>query len=160
MSGFGASPFGSSPFGSQSAAVVPDVDPAVEGGVCVILAVDSVVHIISPTRDWRWTMDRFAERVAGSNLLPFTVEVKTADQRPFDLTNSTALFTLTRVGSTAPAVDSKPQTNTPGPLGKFEYAPAEGELDEDGEYRVTAEMTILGKKRVDRFGVRVLPAFL
>lgn len=157
MSGFGASPFGAAPFGSQTAAAVPDADSAVEGGVVVILAVDSVVHIISPTRDWRWTMDRFADRVAGSNLLPFTVFVKTADQRAFDLTGQSAVFTLTRVGSTSPAVDSKPQTNTPGPLGKFEYAPAEGELDEDGEYRVKVEMTILGKKRNDRFGVRVLP---
>ena len=70
MSGFGASPFGAAPFGSQSAAVVPDVDPVVEGGVVVVLSVDSVVHIISPTGAWRWTMDRHADRVAGSNLLP------------------------------------------------------------------------------------------
>lgn len=159
MSGFGASPFGSSPFGSQSAAVVPDVDPVVEGGVCVILAVDSVVHIISPTRDWRWTMDRHADRVAGSNLLPFTVLVKTANQRPFDLTGSTALFTLVREGATAPAVDSKANTNTPGPDGAFEYSPTLEEMSEDGEYRLTVVMSILGKQRVDRFGVQILPAF-
>lgn len=158
MAGFGASGFGSSPFGSQSAAVVPDVDPVVEGGVCVILAVDSVVHVISPTGAWRWIMDRHADRVAGSNLLPFTVFVKTADQRPFDLTGSTAFFTLTREGATAPAVDSKANTNTPGPDGAFEYSPTIEEMSEDGEYRLGVVMTILGKQQTDRFGVRILPA--
>lgn len=102
-------------------------------------------------------MDRFTDRVAGSNLLSFTVYVKTADQRPFDLTGASALFTLTKVGSTAPAVDSKPHTNTPGAEGAFEYAPEDGEVDEDGEYRLKVKMTILGKKQNDRFGVRILP---
>ncbi len=104
-------------------------------------------------------MDRFADRVAGSNLLPFTVFMKTADRRPFDLTGQSALFTLTRVGATAPTVDSKPQTNTPGPEGAFEYAPAVGEVLEDGEYRVTIKASILGKSQNDRFGLRILPAF-
>lgn len=153
---FGSGPFGASPFGAQSP---PDADYAGVGGVTVVLSVDEVVHIISSTGAWRWLMDRFADRVAGSNLLPFTVLVKTADQRAFDLTGASALFTLTRVGSAAPAVDSKPHTNTPGAEGAFEYAPAVGEVDDDGEYRMTVKMTILGKSQNGRFGVRILPDF-
>lgn len=157
--GFGASPFGSSPFGSQSPPAVAEAGAVVEGGVTVVLSVDEVVHIISPTGAWRWIMDRFAERVAGSALLPFAVFVKTADQRPFNLAGASALFTLTRVGATAPAVDSKPQTNTPGATGVFEYLPTEAEVSEDGEYRMTVKMTILGQPQNGRFGVRILPAF-
>ena len=157
---FGASPFGSGPFGAQSpAAPAPPPGIDVDAGVIVTLSVDSVVHIISPTGAWRWLMDRFADRVAGSNLLPFTVLVKTADQRPFDLTGSSALYTITRVGSTSPAVNMKANTNTPGAGGTFEYTPTEAEMSEDGEYRVTVQMSILGKSRNDRFGVRILPAF-
>lgn len=155
--GFGSGGFGASPFGSQSPAEAEEA-PVAEGGVVVTLSVDDVVHIISPTGAWRWIMDRFADRVAGSNLLPFTVLVKTANQRPFDLTGASALFTLTRVDATAPSVDMKPHTNTPGVAGAFEYAPEEGEVDEDGEYRLSVEMFILGKKQNDRFGVRILPA--
>lgn len=159
MSGFGAAPFGAAPFGAQAEAAEAPPAAVVEGGVVVTLSVDSVVHIISPTGAWRWLMDRFADRVAGSNLLPFTVEVKTADQRPFNLTGASALFTLARVDATAPAIDAQPHTNTPGLGGTFEYAPTEAEMAEDGEYRVTVVMAILGKKRNDRFGVRILPAF-
>lgn len=154
---FGSGSSGASPFGAISP-VFPVAAAGVDG-VVSFLFVDSVIHILAITRDWRWTMDRFADRVAGSNLLPFTVFVKTADQRPFDLTGASALFTLTREGSTAPAVDSVPHTNTPGAEGAFELAPEISETDDDGEYRVTVVMTILGKQQTDRFGLTILPAF-
>ncbi len=154
---FGSGTLGASPFGASSP-VFPVAAAGVDG-VTSFLFVDSVIHIVAITRDWRWLMDRFADRVAGSNLLPFTVFVKTADQRPFDLTGSSALYTLTRVGATAPAIDSAPNTNTPGAEGAFELAPEIAEVLDDGEYRLTIVMAILGKQQTDRFGVRILPAF-
>lgn len=160
---FGTSGFGAAPFGSQGAESEAAADQPDGAGVVVDLVDVGVTTYVPPrlvpSNSRGWGMDRFADRVAGSNFLPLTVNVKNGSGGALDLTNATALYTMRRIDGKAPAIDSKGHTNTPGASGKFQYSPTVGEVSEPGEYHVTVVMTILGKRLTDRFGLRITPAY-
>ncbi len=102
--------------------------------------------------------DRFPDRYAGAAFRPFVVFVKGSGGGLFDLTGSTATWTLRRVGA-VPSIEDAAHTNTPGVGGRFEFKATAAQISQHGEYTATIRMTysVGAEPDVTVMGQTILP---
>ena len=102
--------------------------------------------------------DSFPDRYAGSSFRPFVVIVKGTGGGLFDLTGSTATWTLCKVGRT-PVIENAAHSNTPGVDGRFEFSVTAAQISQPGAYTATIRMIYTGgaEPDVSVVGLTILP---